>query len=167
MKRRTFLTRTSNLLMAGSTMLLLSGCGFRLRGYDTPLLGVESLFLAGADSDLLPVVRAMLENAGTRITSQADLVLNLGQETFQEIPRTFGDAGSQEIEVRLIAPFSVQRRADGAYLLDQQQLNVETRIIVNDANLLAQEELRGEAHERLRQAAASQLLDRLRTLSGR
>lgn len=166
MQRRTFLRRSLATLMVGSVASL-SGCGFRLRGLDTPMLTLDALALDAADSDLTPVVRQALENAGTRIDDQAPLRLNLGHEQFHEAALTHGDAGSQDIELRLTAPFSVQRRANDAYLLDQQQLDVVTTITVSDDDLLAQDDIRAEAQEQLRRDAARQLLERLRPLAER
>lgn len=163
MKRRHFLY----LSLAGVMALGVSGCGFHLRGLNTPVLTLDSLALNAADGELIPVVREALENAGTRIDERAPLQLNLGQERFQEASLTHGDAGSQDVELRLTAPFSVQRTTDGAYLLNQQQLDVVTTISVSDDELLAQEDIRAEAQEQLRRDAARQLIERLRPLAER
>lgn len=163
MKRRLFLT----MLAVGSASLGLAGCGFRLRGLNESLAIPEGLAFEGTDDALSPVVRETLEQAGTRLDGQAPLRLNLGRERIEEYSLSFGGAGSKELELRLTAPFSVQRREDDAYLLDQQQLDVTTTVIVNDDNLLAQDDLRDEARQRLRRDAANQLLDRLRPLTQR
>ncbi len=65
----------------------------------------------------------------------------------------------------LEVPFSVQRRADGAYLLDRQRLEVSERLTVNDDELLAQDDLRETTRDRLRSEAVRQLMDRLRALA--
>ena len=161
MQRRTFL----GLALSGTAALALSGCGFRLRGFDAPDTGPDELALAGADSALARRVAERLEAAGTRVHDQAPLVLNLGAERFSERRLGRTSRGPREYELTLSAPFSVQRRADGAYRLDQQHLEVSTRYTVSDDNLLAQEGLREEAHERLRREATRQLLNRLRPLA--
>ncbi|GGX93226.1 hypothetical protein GCM10007160_20950 [Litchfieldella qijiaojingensis] len=163
MKRRDFL----HLSLAGIAAMGLSGCGFRLRGLGSSGPTLEALALNAADSDLAPVVRESLESAGTRLDVNAALRLNLGQERFREISLTHGDAGSQDTELQLTAPFSVQRAADGAYLLNQQQLDVSTTFSVSDDDLLAQDDIRSEARERLRRDAARQLIERLRPLAER
>lgn len=163
MKRRDFL----HVSLAGMAVLGLTGCGFRLRGLNTPVLGLERVALVAADSDLAPVVRDALENADTRLDSDAPLRLNLGQERFQDFSLTHGDAGSQDVELQLTAPFSVQRVSDNAYLLDQQRLEVSTTITVSDDDLLAQDDILVEAREQLRRDAARQLLERLRPLAER
>lgn len=160
MQRRHFL----HLTFAASASLVLAGCGFRLRGLDKPLLSLATIRLTAVDTPLVPVVRETLENAGTRITDEAPLRLNLGEEAFRADQRTFGSAGSREIEMTLTVPFSVQRQHDNAYLLDQQQLDVSTHFSVSLDNLLAHDDLHEEARQRLRRDAASQLIDRLRAL---
>ncbi|WP_148255062.1 LPS-assembly lipoprotein LptE [Aidingimonas lacisalsi] len=163
MRRRTFLTHTLALMGAAS----LTGCGFQLRGLGSDVATIDSLALDAADSDLTSVVRSELESGGTRLDDAAPLRLNLGKESLRQSVLTFGSAGSREIELTLTAPFSVQRSADDAYLMNQEQIEVTTSYSVNDDNLLAQDDLRAEATERLRQEAARQLLDRLRPLAER
>ncbi|SDM67363.1 LPS-assembly lipoprotein [Franzmannia pantelleriensis] len=160
MQRRRFL----HLSLAAGAGLALAGCGFHLRGLDTPVMSLDSIALVAADSDLTPAVQAALERAGTAIRDDAPLRLNLGDESFRESRRTFGSAASREIEMTLRAPFSVQRQRDNAYLLNQQQLEVSTNFSISDDNLLAQEDLREEARQELREEAARRLLDRLRAL---
>ncbi|WP_373190416.1 LPS assembly lipoprotein LptE [Halomonas sp.] len=150
-------------LVAGAS-LALAGCGFRLRGFDEPLEAIDALALEGAESELAQQVARRLKSSGTRVDEQAALVLNLGPEDFRERRLSVLDSGPRELEMSLEVPFSVQRRSDGAYLLDQQRLAVREQIMVNDDELLAQEELRQAARDRLRDAAVSQLMDRLRAL---
>ncbi|MCL7939420.1 LPS assembly lipoprotein LptE [Halomonas sp. ATCH28] len=160
MQRRTLL----QLGLAAGASLALAGCGFRLRGLDQPLVAIDALALAGEESELARQVARRLERAGTRIDDQAAQVLNLGVESFRERRLSVLDSGPRELEMTLTVPFSVQRRADGAYLLDQQQLEVSERLTVNDDELLAQDELRDATRERLRDEAVRQLMDRLRAL---
>lgn len=160
MQRRTFL----GLLLTGSASLGLAGCGYRLRGLDTPGPVLSELAIAGSDSDLAGMVRERLESGDTRVHAQAPLVLNLGAEEFRERPLGIQGTGPRELEMELRLPYSVQRRSDGAYRLPQQQLEVVTRFTVSDDNLLAQEDLREEARQELRRDATRRLLDRLRSL---
>jgi len=160
MQRRTLIQRG----LAGAAALMLTGCGFRLRGYDQPTSGVEALSLQGPDSELARLVSRRLKQAGTRVDDDAPRVLNLGDETFQERRLSVLDSGHRDLDMTLSVPFSVQRRDDGAYLLDQQRLDVSERLTINDDQLLTQDDLREATRERLREAAARQLLDRLRTL---
>ncbi|MFQ3788185.1 LPS assembly lipoprotein LptE [Halomonas sp. A29] len=160
MQRRGFL----NLAMTAAAVMALSGCGFRLRGFDTPGLAVDELALAGADSELARLVAERLTSVGTRVHDGASQILNLGSEAFGERQLSVLDSGPQELEMTLSVPFSVQRRSDGAYRLPERRLEVSTRFTVSDDNLLAQDELREEARQELREEALRRLLDSLRTL---
>ncbi|WP_280548539.1 MULTISPECIES: LPS assembly lipoprotein LptE [unclassified Halomonas] len=160
MQRRTLL----QLGLAAGASLVLAGCGFRLRGLDQPVVAIDALALSGTESELARLVARRLESAGTRIDGQAERVLNLGPESFRERRLSVLDSGPRDLEMTLEVPFSVQRRADSAYLLDQQRLEVSERLTVNDDELLAQDDLREATRERLREAAVRQLMDRLRAL---
>ncbi|MFY0990405.1 LPS assembly lipoprotein LptE [Halomonas sp. C05BenzN] len=160
MQRRTFL----HLGLATGASLALSGCGFRLRGFDSPESVLPELALAGPDSDLARLAAERLESAGTRLHAGAPLVLNLPGEEFRERSLSVLDSGPRELEMVLRVPFSVQRQADGAYLLDQQTLEQSARFTVSDGNLLAQDDIREETRAQLRHEAVNRLLDRLRGL---
>lgn len=160
MQRRTFLSFT----LAGIAGLGLAGCGFRLRGLDGPEASLDELALAGADSDLARLLRERLEAGGTRVHAGAARLLTLGNETFRERRLSVLDSGPRDEEMTLYVPFSVQRRRDGAYLLDRQTLEVSTRYTVTDSDLLGQDDRRDEARQALRRDALQQLLDRLRRL---
>jgi LPS-assembly lipoprotein len=160
MQRRAFL----RLILAGTAGLALSGCGFRLRGLDAPGPVIDELALAGPDTPLARRVKERLEASGTRVHDAAPLVLNLGAEAVREQRLSVLDTGPRELEMTLAVPFSVQRRADGAYHLAQQHLEVSERFIISDAQLLVQEEIREETLAQLHREAARRLLDRLRSL---
>ena len=161
MQRRTFLHAG---LLAG-TALTLAGCGFRLRGFDTPGLAIAELALAGSNSEFSQLTEERLTRAGTQVNDRAALILNLGPENFREHRLSVLESGPQEHEMRLTVPYSVQRRSDNAYLIAEQRLEVSTRFTLSDANLLAHDELREEARRELREEALRRLLERLRTLS--
>lgn len=160
MRRRKFLT----LILTTGAAATLAGCGFRLRGFDTQEQVVDQLALAGSDSELARLVAERLASIGTRVNDAAPLVLNLGPENFRERQLSVLDSGPQELEMTLTVPFSVQRRSDGAYQLSEQRLEVATRFVVSDDNLLAQDDLREEARQELRQEALRLLFERLRSL---
>ncbi|WP_458526312.1 LPS-assembly lipoprotein LptE [Onishia taeanensis] len=171
MQRRRFLKqglRVAAGAAAISTLGLgLVGCGFHLRGYGDTVPALEALAVSGPNDDFTPVVRETLARSGTRIDDQAALRLNLSRATISETQQGLAGAGSRDIVLTLKAPFSVQRQANDAFLLDQQTLEVRERISVNDDELLAQDDTRRAARERLRDAAARQLLERLRPLAER
>ncbi|WP_158701046.1 LPS-assembly lipoprotein LptE [Phytohalomonas tamaricis] len=164
MKRRTFLTCLAGI----TTALVLSGCGFQLRGYGAPELSIERLALSAADTgpraQLTQRVSQTLESAGVTLDDSAPLRLNLGEAKTTERELSFGDAGNQEREVTLTLPFSVQRVSDGAYLLDQQQVESRGTFYTSSDQLLSRDDQREELLEDLRDDAARRLLERLRNL---
>lgn len=159
MMRRTVLTG----LLAVS-LATLAGCGFQLRGLNQPAMGVEEIGLSANVSPFSEEVRRTLESAGTRITDDADLRLNLGDEQISSNRLTRADSGSRETRLTLTAPFSVQRVSDSAYLLNQQQLETSTTVLLSTDDIYSGEETRTAAVEQLRRDAASQLIDRLDAL---
>lgn len=159
MKRRTFI-KSLGVMAAGAS---LAGCGFHLRGQSEPL-GFDRLTLVAPIGELADSVRRELTNADVALVDEAPLRVNLGPENIQEYTLTAGGSGSQEIELRLSAPFSVQRTRDGAYLINQQQIEVVTTYLTNDDNLLVLSDLREQALDDLRREAARQLISRLRSL---
>jgi LPS-assembly lipoprotein len=162
MQRRAFL----HLTLIGGASLVLAGCGFRLRGLDSPGSVIDEVTLTGPDNDLLRLTEERLEVAGTRVHDEASRVLNLGMEEYRERRLSVLATGPREIEAFLTLPFSVQRRHDGAYLLDQQRIEVSIRFTLSDDNLLSQDDLRHEARTQLQEEAVRRLLDRLGALTG-
>lgn len=162
MQRRTFL----NSVLASSAALALTGCGFRLRGLGESGTVVDELELAGPQSELSQELAERLRRDGTQLHAQAPWILTLGRPSLSERRLSVLDAGAREMEVVLSAPFSVQRRSDGAFVLPEQTLEVSERFTVSDDNLLAQEEIRSEAETTLRREAIRRLLERLRGLDG-
>ncbi|WP_251978437.1 LPS-assembly lipoprotein LptE [Salinicola avicenniae] len=146
------------------TVVLLAGCGFHLRGLNQPALSLPEIGLTAGDTPLAQAVQDALEGAGTRVTDSADLRVNLGDERIQETRLTRSDSGSRETELTLTAPFSVQRRDDDAYVLNQRQLETSTTVLISTDNLYSMDQVRLEAEQNLRREAARQLVDRLEAL---
>lgn len=165
MKRRTVLIQSLALVFAGTLGASLTGCGFQLRGVQQQALDIDALVLAAPETALTDSVRRELAKAGVALTDDAPLRLNLGGEHIQQISLRGGDVINDEIELRLSAPFSVQRAQDGAYLLDQQRLGAVTTYLVNNDDPLVRDEQHEAALVDLRQRAARQLRERLRALS--
>ncbi|MEA3250373.1 MAG: hypothetical protein U9Q35_02145 [Pseudomonadota bacterium] len=165
MKRRTFLARSLSAALLGAGISALPGCGFQLRGTGaTQDAGIARLALATTPSALSDSVTRALRDAGIELIDGAPLRLNLGTERIQEISLSGSDSGTQEIELQLEVPFSIQRTADDAYLLDQQRMQVTTTFRANDNELLTRDDDREQALEALRRDAAQRLIDRLRNL---
>ncbi|WP_110687595.1 LPS assembly lipoprotein LptE [Salinicola aestuarinus] len=142
----------------------LAGCGFQLRGLNQPVLGLSEVALSTNVSPFSETVRRAIERTDTEIVDSADLRINLGDERISETRLTLADSGSRETRLVLTAPYSVQRTSDGAYLLNQEQLDVSTNTLISTDDIYSRDELRDEAIQRLRRDAAEQLITRLATL---
>ena len=137
MNRRRFLT----LSIAASAAVLLSGCGFRLRGSES-MPRLPALSLEGDDnSALAQQLRTRLQQLGTEVESGAPWRVTLGTPSLQE--RRIGTDGraSREHELTLSTSLSVQQRETNAYALNNATLSTSTRIRVSDDDLLNRETL--------------------------
>nr|WP_299240835.1 LPS assembly lipoprotein LptE [uncultured Halomonas sp.] len=164
MKRRTFLTRSLNLLAIGSAGITLASCGFQLRGLDQQALGFDALDLNAPPSAFTDELKRRLANDGVALTDDAPLRLNIGNPRTSEVALGGGDLNYEEVELNLAVPFSVQRSSDNAYVVDQQVIEVVTTYQASDGNLLVRDDLRDQAMETLQRDAVRRLLERLRTL---
>ncbi|MCJ8287437.1 MULTISPECIES: LPS assembly lipoprotein LptE [unclassified Halomonas] len=160
MQRRHFL----GLTLASGAALLLAGCGFHLRGVGGEVLSLDSLALDGADTPFAEQLTKRLESLGTRVDETASLRLNLGGEDVSIRQVGVLDTGSQDQQLVLRIPYSIQRASDGAYLADRQAVEVLEEFSITDDNLLSQDELRADALENARREAVRQMIDRLRAI---
>jgi LPS-assembly lipoprotein len=147
--------------------LLLTGCGFKLRGLDTPLTELAEISVAGPASPLRKQLIERLESAGTSVNDKAPWVLTLGQENFEERNLGLLQAGNQQHEMMLSVSIALQRRTDGAYRLPSDVLTVQERFMVSDDNLLATDDYRRDVRDQLRDEASRQIIQRLRILAER
>ncbi|MFC0268221.1 LPS-assembly lipoprotein LptE [Kushneria aurantia] len=164
MERRTFLFG-----LAGSAgALLLSGCGFHLRGTGGGhQLPFSRLALNAADGPTNPLTRQVqqaLNSAGVVVEDSAPWRLNMGPESFDERELTYGDAGIQERQMTLTLPWSLQRRDDNAYLVSQESLSLSGTFYTSSDQLLTRDDARNQLRRELRQQAARRLIDRLQNL---
>lgn len=161
MKRRSFMAGLAGI----GLVLVLAGCGFQLRGTgpgSTLTLGELALESAGGPTSALTrEVTQELNSAGVTLNDQAPLRLNLSDEAFQERELTYGDAGTQERQLTLTVPWSLQRVADGAYLTSQEEVVVSGTFYTSSDQLLTRDDARNALKEELHREAARRLIDRL------
>lgn len=162
MKRRTFLTAS----IAASAAVLLTGCGFRLRGSDS-LPTLPTLALEGdTNSAVAQQVASRLQQLGTQVTADAPWRVTLGTPVLTE--RRLGGDGraSREHELTLSIRLSVQERASNAYHINNETLSTDTRIRVSDDDLLNRETLMMEAEQTLARELSQQIIERLAYVEG-
>lgn len=161
MQRRTL---CKYILTLGSASLL-TGCGFRLRGHDAPVSLLQEITLEGAPGSLLDRLAVRFENNGTVVNETAPWILTLGQEHIEDRNLSLLQAGNQQHEMTLRVTIAVQRRSDGAYRLPSEEVHIRDTYMLNDDNLLAAADYRGEMRNQLREQAAQHILQRLNNLS--
>ena len=162
MNRRTFLTAS----IAASAAVLLSACGFRLRGTES-LPTLPTLFLEGdTNSAVAQQVAARLQQLGTQVTAGAPWRVTLGTPAL--IERRLGGDGraSREHELTLRTTLSVQERANNAYHINNATLSTSTRIRVSDDDLLNRETLMMEAEQTLSGQLSQRIIERLAYVEG-
>lgn len=162
MNRRTFLTAS----IAASAAVLLSGCGFRLRGTES-LPTLPTLSLEGnTNSAVAQQVASRLQQLGTQVTADAPWRVTLGTPAL--IERRLGSDGraSREHELTLSTTLSVQERASNAYHTNNETLSTDTRIRVSDDDLLNRETLMMEAEQTLARQLSQRIIERLTYVEG-
>lgn len=165
MKQTNVITRRR--FLATSTAfaaVLLSGCGFRLRGTES-MPQLPPLSLEGDDnSALAQQLRTRLQQLSTEVRPGAPWRVTLGTPTLQD-RRIGGESrSSREHELTLSTTLSVQQRTTNAYALNNAALSTRTQIRVNDDDLLNRETLFQEAEQTLTRQLAQRIVERLANL---
>lgn len=162
MNRRSFLTTSITAFAA----VLLSGCGFHLRG-QASLPTLPTLSLEGdTNSAVAQQVASRLQQLETQVVPDAPWRVTLGTPVLNE--RRLGGDGraSREHELTLSISLSVQERASNAYYINNETLSTDTRIRVSDDDLLNRETLMMEAEQTLARQLSQRIIERLATVEG-
>ncbi|HSP30633.1 MAG TPA: hypothetical protein VLO13_01250, partial [Halomonas sp.] len=152
--------------IAASAAMLLSACGFRLRGSES-LPTLPTLSLEGdTNSAVAQQVATRLQQIGTQVVADAPWRVTLGTPAL--IERRLGGDGraSREHELTLRTTLSVQERASNAYHINNATLSTNTRIRVSDDDLLNRETLMMEAEQTLARQLSERIIERLATVEG-
>ncbi|WP_235039530.1 LPS assembly lipoprotein LptE [Vreelandella profundi] len=160
--RRRFLATS----IAASAAVLLSGCGFQLRGRDS-LPTLPTLALEGDNnSAVAQQLTTRLRQLGTQVEPGAPWRVTLGAPSLVE--RRLGGDGraSREHELTLSISLSVQERASNAYHINNSTLSSSSRIRVNDDDLLNRESLFAEAEQTLARELSQRIIERLANVEG-
>lgn len=113
-----------NLLVMGLAVLL-SACGFQLRGTGTTELTIKELDLGARNAygDTVKQLRTTLQNSGVKVYSGAPykLVLTNEQETQRAATYT-GGSRSAEYELTTVLNYTIQGQNDSVLLEDKLQV---------------------------------------------
>jgi len=148
-------------------LVLLSACGFQLRGSVElpPVLSVTMLQSNDPWEGVAAALRIELESAGAEITTRADdatAVLKLTGERSQRRVLSVGSAGrASEYELFEEIRFSLQD-SDGGVLLKKQTLNMTRDLVFDENQLLGKVSEAEVLREQMRRALARQIITRIR-----
>lgn len=144
-------------------LLLLTGCGFALRGSADLPAALQTMEVAGVDenSDLLQEVRRALRNSGvTIVEDDSPYRLGIGRETSLErivSVNSNARAGEYELEMNLLFQLS----QGGTTILGPETLSLTRVYLTDPENAVAKEEEAELIRSELRRELAQQLLYRL------
>lgn len=143
-------------------MLLLSACGFQLRGTGAPALEVEQVTVTGTAPDLMDEVEDTLKTIGVTVDSggEPEYRINILNESLTR--RAVASSATitvSEYEVRVVALFSIEA-ADGSTLIPSSELVAERVYSFDATNFVSNTEEEALLIEEMRQDIAGQLLRR-------
>ena len=124
-----------NLLVMGLAVLL-SACGFQLRGTTTNELSIKELDVnaRNAYGETVTQLRQTLESSGVRVGSGATYKLNLVDEKETQRNLSYASAGrSSDIEMSNVLFFQIQGRDQLPLISDKLQVQ---KVVTHDGNNL-------------------------------
>lgn len=141
-------------------LVILSGCGFKLRGlYDIPeSLSQVALLSSSSDSQLERTLEQALEANGVEISSQAPYRIELQEQRFDR--RTLSldsSARASEYELRGEVTFRVTNQ-EGEELLPPRTLTSERSYNVDSSNITASDSQEPVLRQQMHQDLAQQIM---------
>ena len=154
-----------NLLVMGLAVLL-SACGFQLRGTGTTELAIKELDLSARNSygETVTQLRQVLESSGVRIYSGAPYKLVLADE--QESQRILSYAGAGRTgEYQVTTVLSYDIRSAGDLPLISDKLEVQKVFIHDGNNLVGSDQEANDARKEMRRELVQRMVLRLQQIS--
>ena len=149
--------------------LILTDCGFALRGSGNASLSPETVFVRGAqENDLLTqALQTSLVNARMQLAetpSQALYIVSVSQEEFNTTTATVnGRARAAQYTLRLSVELALDMQ--GQNLLPAERLMVERSYFEDTANIAGSTREADILHNEMRQELVNQILNRLRVVT--
>lgn len=154
-----------NLLVMGLAVLL-SACGFQLRGTGTQELTIKELDLSARDAygTTIKMLQQQLENSGVRVHAGAPykLVL-LSEENAQRTLSYTGGGSSAEYEISTTLKYEILTH-DNLHLLDDK-LEVQKVILHDGNNITGSDQESSETRKEMRRDLIQRMLIRLQLLT--
>ena len=154
-----------NLLVMGLTVLL-SACGFQLRGTGTTELAITELDLSARDAygDTVKMLRQTLESSGVKIYSGAPYKLVLTNEQQTQRSLSYAGAGrSAEYELSSVLSYEVRGR-NNLMLLDDK-LQVQKVYLHDGNNITGSDQESSEVRGEIRRDLVQRMMLRLQRLT--
>jgi len=154
-----------NLLVMGLAVLL-SACGFQLRGTGTTELAIKELDLSARDAygDTVKLLRQTLENSGVKVYSGAPYKLVLASEQQSQRSLSYAGAGrSAEYELTNVLSYEI-RGNNGLSLLDDK-LQVQKVYLHDGNNITGSDQESVEVRGEMRRELVQRMMLRLQQLS--
>ena len=154
-----------NLLVMGLAVLL-SACGFQLRGTGTTELAIKELDLSARNAygETVTQLRQVLESSGVKIYSGAPYKLFLADE--QESQRILSYAGAGrtgEYQVNTVLNYDI--RGEGNLPLLSDKLEVQKVFIHDGNNLVGSDQEANDARKDIRRELVQRMMLRLQQLT--
>ena len=154
-----------NLLVMGLAVLL-SACGFQLRGTGTNELTIKELDLSARNAygEIVTQLRQVLESSGVKVVSGAPYKLYLSDE--QESQRILSYAGAGRTgEYQVSTVLSYDIRGEKGLLLKSDKLEVQKVFIHDGNNLVGSDQEANDARRETQRELVQRMMLRLQQLT--
>jgi len=154
-----------NLLVMGLAVLL-SACGFQLRGTGTTELTIKELDLSARNAygEIVTQLRQVLESSGVKVVSGAPYKLYLSDE--QESQRSLSYAGAGRTgEYQVSTVLSYDIRGEKGLLLKSDKLEVQKVFIHDGNNLVGSDQEANDARRETQRELVQRMMLRLQQLT--
>ncbi|WP_300626939.1 LPS assembly lipoprotein LptE [Pseudomonas sp.] len=154
-----------NLLVMGLAVLL-SACGFQLRGTGTNELSLKELDLSARNAygETVTQLRQTLENSGVRVYTGATYKLNLVNEQETQRNISYASAGrASDVELITVVNFEVQGRDHLPLMGDKIQVQ---KVVSHDGNnLVGSDSETIQVRKEMRRELVQRMMTRLQMLT--
>lgn len=157
------------LLVMVCCLILLEGCGFRLRGSIGGDLALPSLYIdSSGNNPFVTELRQALNNTNTAVVgarAAAELVVGVGTERLDRRVLTVDASGRvQEYELHYTVSFAVND-AGGRAVLGTQTISLTRGFEFTGEDVLAKEAEEQQLYQAMRQGAVQSAMRRLQALA--
>ncbi|BBP57139.1 LPS assembly lipoprotein LptE [Pseudomonas sp. St316] len=154
-----------NLLVVGLAVLL-SACGFQLRGTGTTELAIKELDLSARDAygETVKMLRNTLENSGVKVYTGAPYKLVLTREQQSQRSLSYAGAG-RSAEYELNNELSYEIRGQNNLVLIDDKLQVQKVYLHDGNNITGSDQESIEVRGEMRRELVQRMMLRLQQLS--